>query len=85
MNSSAYTRTLTDEELAELLEFSAPFHEAEIATAVMKEAAKRLRRGAALRLLQRLSIHLDCCHRNRQLSYATRSRTQQLARIGSGC
>lgn len=38
-----YARNLTNGELAEILEYSSFYHEAEIAVAAMREAAKRLR------------------------------------------
>ncbi len=38
-----YARNLTNAELADILEYSSFYHDAEIAVAVMREAAKRLR------------------------------------------
>ena len=39
----AYAHGLTNAELAAILEYSSNYHEAEIAIAAMREAAKRLR------------------------------------------
>lgn len=41
--TNGYARDLTNRELAEILEFSSFYHDAEIAVAAMREAAKRLR------------------------------------------
>jgi hypothetical protein len=41
--TKGYARSLTNKELADILEFGSYFHEAEIAAAAMQEAAKRLR------------------------------------------
>lgn len=41
--TKTYARSLTNKELAEILEFSSSYHEAQIAVAAMREAAKRLR------------------------------------------
>jgi len=41
--TKGYARNLTNKELAEILEYSSFYHEAEIACAAMREAAKRLR------------------------------------------
>jgi hypothetical protein len=41
--TKGYARNLTNRELAEILEFSSFYHDAEIAVAAMREAAKRLR------------------------------------------
>jgi hypothetical protein len=41
--AKAYARELTNAELAEILEFSSYYHEAEIGVAAMREAARRLR------------------------------------------
>lgn len=41
--TKGYARNLTNKELADILEFSSFYHEAEIACAAMREAAKRLR------------------------------------------
>jgi hypothetical protein len=41
--TKGYALSLTNKELAEILEFSSFYHDAEIAVAAMREAAKRLR------------------------------------------
>ncbi len=41
--TEAYARDLTNAELADILEYGSYYHEAEIAVAAMREAAKRLR------------------------------------------
>jgi hypothetical protein len=41
--TGAYAQSLTNAELAEILEFGSYYHESEIAVAAMREAAKRLR------------------------------------------
>jgi hypothetical protein len=41
--TKGYALSLTNKELAEILEFSSFYHDAEIACAAMREAAKRLR------------------------------------------
>lgn len=41
--TKGYARNLTNMELAEILEFSSFYHDAEIAVAAMREAATRLR------------------------------------------
>lgn len=43
MAHEIYAKHLTNGELADVLEFAAPFHGADIAVAIMKESARRLR------------------------------------------
>jgi hypothetical protein len=51
MTLKEYAQTLKNGELAEILEYSSHYHEAEIAVAVMREAAKRLREEPELHLV----------------------------------